>query len=203
MKTYILGLTGPTGSGKGVAAEILKEKGFLVVDADAVYHQLLKKGKSCCEAVRLLFGDEVLNESGAVDTKKLRGVIGRDKMRMELLNNTVHPIIVDNIAARIRRAARKGQKLFVIDGPLLFESGGNRTCNAVMCVLADKKVRIERIMQRDNLTEEQAQTRVSFQQTDDYYLKRSNFAVYNNGDKTSLKKQIDDLGAFWLPGGKE
>ncbi len=203
MKTYILGLTGPSGSGKGAAAEILKEKGFSVVDADAVYHQLLAKGKSCCEAVRMLFGVGVLDENGAVDTKKLRSLIGHDKMRMELLNHTVHPIIVDDIAARIRRAGRRGQKLFVIDGPLLFESGGNRTCNAVLCVLADRQTRIKRIMLRDNLTEEQAHKRLSFQQKDEYYMKRSNFVVYNNGDRAALRQQIEELGAFWLPGGKE
>lgn len=190
MKTYVLGLTGPTGSGKGTAAKILCKRGFFIIDADYVYHELLAKDGSCQKAVVLLFSDAMLSADGSVDTAKLRNHIGRDKIRMELLNNAVHPIIVEEIKQRIYDMSKKGTRRFVVDGPLLFESGGNRICDEVLCVLAEKETRIERIIARDNLEREQAEQRVFFQQEDVYYKKRSHFVVYNNADEAELERQI-------------
>lgn len=188
----VIGLTGPSGSGKGRAAEILSEYGIHHIDADAVYHNLLVPPSQCLDDIIEEFGYGVLNPGGQLDRRALSGIVfapGAEK-KLERLNKITHKYVCARIRQIIRYFEGINSSACVIDAPLLFESGLEGDCDFVICVLAEPDVRAQRISQRDGIDISRAMMRITSQKTDDYYAKQSSYTLYNNGDEQELRKNI-------------
>lgn len=180
----IIGLTGPTGAGKSKAAATAFQMGFKVVDCDFLARVAVEKGSEGLLAVKKAFGEDVINEDGSLNRKKLAEKAFASKENTELLNKTLLPYIVKLVELQIT-----GDKV-LLDAPTLFESGINDMCSATVAVLADTDIRLKRIIERDNISDSDAMLRISAGKKDEFYINLADFTVYNNEDE---KKFINDF----------
>ncbi len=192
-----IGLTGPTGAGKGAAAKILSDMGFYHLDCDKIYHELLVPPSPCLDGIRECFGDSVFTEDGQLDRKALADIVFSEAGRRDklpILNSTTHKYVLDEILSRAEELSKKGHKVFIVDAPTLFESGFDSHCDIVISVLADKESRIERIIDRDMLPDRSlAEARADSQPNDDFYKEKSDYIVYNNGDLSELERKLKKI----------
>ncbi len=189
----ILGLTGPSGAGKTFLSEYFCSRGVPVIDADKVYHELLVPPSECLDAIERAFGPSVLFPTGELDRAALGSLVFSDAQKLELLNKTVLSIVLKKIREILACLERDGHKTALVDAPTLIESGFERECDTVICVLSDRDARIERIMKRDNISYEAAERRVNAQKDNDFYASHSHFVIYNNGDTDALEASVREL----------
>ena len=186
-----IGLTGPSGAGKGEVAKILSGMGSYHIDCDKIYHELLIPPSPCLDELKLNFGDKIFFENGELDRKALAAIVFSDEGRtskLPVLNAITHKYVLDEVQKRAEKL--KEYSVFTVDAPTLFESGFDRQCYVVISVLADKEIRIKRIIAREGLSREAAEARINAQPDDNFYSERSDYVLYNNGDLLSLEKEI-------------
>ena len=186
----IIGLTGPSGSGKGYVCKILAAHGIPSVDTDAVYHALLCPPSACLDELRSTFGDGVITAEGTLNRRALAAIVFSDKHRLAQLNAVTHKYILARTDVLLEDFRRQGASAAVVDAPALFESGYDAHCDFVIAVTADRSVRLGRIMARDGLTEGTASHRIDGQPTDDFYTSRAKYTVQNNGDNDKLAVEL-------------
>lgn len=188
----IIGVTGPSGAGKGVCCEFLLKNGFPWIDTDQVYHSLIERPSSCVSELVSAFGKEIVNAVGGVDRSTLASIVFSDstKRKVELLNSITHKFVYDETLRLLDVYKKTGAMAVVVDAPLLFEAGFDRMCDFCISVVAPPDVRLERIMARDGISRERAEARIAAQKTDDYYISRSKYTITNNLDKKSIEKQV-------------
>ncbi len=177
VKKPIVGLTGPTGAGKGYVSEYLEKIGCYVSDTDAIAREITMKDSPFLGILAENFGQDIIDENGELKRKLLAGRAFKTKESQALLNSLTHPEIIRRSLERCNEAIEKGAVASIIDAPLLFEAGADKYCDTVIAVIAPKQIRIERIIKRDNITREQALSRISVQHDDDFYTQKSEFTV--------------------------
>ena len=186
----IIGITGPSGSGKSLFSRRLSEGGICVIDADEVYHDLLVPPSDCLDALRKAFGDSVFESDGTLNRKALADIVFHDKKRLELLNSTVLGFVLDKIRAMISELDSSGHTLVAVDAPTLIESGFHKECDTVISVLCPAEMRIERIMKRDGLELQAARARTLSQKPDEFYREHSDWVIINDGNVKELENSI-------------
>ena len=192
----ILGLTGPTGAGKGAVASILAQHGIPVIDADAVYHALLRESLPMTDELARAFGDDILNAESKVDRKRLgQAVFGKENTPdlLKALNTITHKYVVGAIREQLAAWEQNDTVAAVIDAPQLFEAGLESVCEAVIGVLATPDVRLTRIMERDRITKDAAINRINAQKPDDFFLSNCHYILENNGDLHALSVRVEAL----------
>lgn len=186
----IIGLTGGSGTGKGTFAALLRDKGAGWVDADAVYRRLCAENRDMLSELDAAFGG-VLDETGALDRKKLASIVFADPDKLKMLNGITLPYI--RAASLDEMRAQGGCPFVLYDAPTLFEVGADDLCERIIGVLADTEVRIKRIMARDGLDEAAARARIGAQPDADFYRTRCDYIVENNGGIADLQQQADAI----------
>lgn len=182
-KTIVLGLTGATGAGKGFLSKKLVAMGFEVIDTDKIAHQITEKGSPILQKLQRAFGEDILID-GELDRKLLAKRVFRDKKSQKLINSITHPEIIMISKEKIQLSEKNGQHRFIIDAPLLFESGMDKICNATIAVICpDERLRMARVIERDGISEEQAKVRMKSQPKDEFYTEKTDFVVVNDGKK--------------------
>jgi len=176
-----IGITGPTGAGKTTALKALEALGVCILDADAVYYDLLAQSAELKQALTSRYSEEILTADGAVDRKKLGAIVFADPAALEDLNRITHRFVGEEIDRREREAHEAGMETVAIDAIALVESGLADTCYRVVSVLAPAEVRIQRIMARDGISEEYARSRVNAQKSDEFYRAHSHHVLENDG----------------------
>lgn len=190
---YIVGLTGMSGAGKTTACRIFSENGFSVIDCDMVARKVVEKGRLALKAVADAFSGDILSGNGELDRRKLGSIVFSDKDKLELLNTVIYPYITYYVINRIKELSEDGNKLVLLDAPTLFESGVDILCDDIVSVTADKAHCIQRIMQRDGLTREQAEMRLSSQHDASFYIERSGHYADNSGTAEEFSAEIADI----------
>lgn len=190
MKIY--GLTGGSGAGKSAAAALLVQNGFGWVDADAVYRGLCVPGSALLDALHRAFGD-ILTPEGALDRPKLASVVFSDPARLTQLGDITTPHIWQASQQEFHKLAEQGIDRILYDAPTLFQTGFDRSCDAVIGVVASRETRIQRIMQRDGLSETAAAARINAQPDEAFYREKCDFVLENNGSLEDLKLQVKSL----------
>lgn len=186
MSIKIIGVTGPSGAGKSCLSTLFSEKGLPVIDADKVYHSLLKKDSECTKALVGEFGAEILNENGEPDTKKLGAIVFSSDEKLKRLNSLVLGFVIKEINGMISRLDADGHSAVAVDAPTLIESGFSKECDCVISILASAEKRIERICLRDNISREKALMRVNAQKKDDFYISNSDLVITNDGSTSEF-----------------
>lgn len=192
-RAFVLGLTGPTGSGKSIVADIFCQNGYVRIDADKIARRVVEKGSPALLELQQHFGDSIINADGTLNRKALAQIAFCDKENTLKLNEITHPFIIESVKAQISDYESAGHSKIVYDAPLLFESGTDSLCDKIVTVIADKAVRIERIKRRDNLTDEQARDRLKAQHDDEFYTLKSDFVIVNNDDTVDLSDYVHDV----------
>ena len=185
----IIGLTAPIGCGKSYVADVFKAKGIPTIDTDKVYHSLVDSPSALVCRLAETFGNEILTPSGALDRKKLAPIVFSDEEKLKQLNDITHSAVIEETERLISDFAEKGIKAVTVQVPLMFESGYDKRCDVVVCVIADYDVRVARIQKRDGCTEEIAKNRIKNQKEIDFYRAKSDEKVYNNGYE-NIEEQI-------------
>lgn len=188
----IVGITGKSGAGKTTISNLIKEKyDAEIVDADEVAKELSQKGTMYLKSIVDYFGDDIIKKDGQLNRKKLANLIFNDDDKREELNHLTSLYVVKEIKRRISKINHK--QMILVDAPLLYESGLDQICDIVIGITSSQKEKIERIMQRDNISEEEAKRRLKVQITNQFLEENADIIINNSQDIEELKKQVEKM----------
>ncbi|MBQ7907632.1 MAG: dephospho-CoA kinase [Clostridia bacterium] len=185
----VIGLCGSSGAGKGYVCRAFEKYGVAYIDTDLVYHQLIDKSTPCSIELAFEFGKEILRESGGIDRAALAQRVFSSRDALLTLNKIAHKHIRKKTEALIEDYRSKGKVATIVDAPVLFESGFDDMCDYTICVVAPTELKLKRIMERDNITEEMARKRLDNQLTDKELTYRCDFTI-KNSEGENLEDQI-------------
>ena len=189
----VIGLTGPSGAGKGLVSQAFASYGLKIIDADAVYHALLLPPSSCLDELTSAFGKQILRPDGTLDRALLGNLVFSDPRALAKLNEISHRYVREEIRRQMLELKARNVRTVVLDAPQLFESGCNRGCNIIVSVLADEKLRIGRIMSRDGISAEDALRRMRAQHSDAFFRTHSDYIIENNASPDDLKPAVKQI----------
>lgn len=193
----VVGLTGPTGAGKTVVCDMLREwQGVVVVDCDKLSRRVASKGNRCLVDLAVEFSPLIIDGHGNLNRKKLAEIVFNDRQKLDALNRIIFPYIVEEAELEIIKARENGARVIVLDAPTLFESGANRMCEKIVVVTAEPTLRLQRIMRRDGITAEQAAVRMGSQMSDDFFASHADYLISNTGDTVELRLAVLELLNF-------
>jgi len=188
----IVGLTGGIGAGKSLVADLLARRGAAILDTDAIAREVVQPPSDVLDGIAREFGRGVIGADGALDRAALAKIVFADETRRRRLNELTHPEILKRVLSRI--GAYPPSEVVVVVVPLLFESGFDRNCQAVIAVVAPEAMRIVRVMVRDGTTEADVRARMRAQLPPEEYERRHAIVVHNDGDQAALEREVD---AVW------
>lgn len=190
----IVGLTGNIGSGKSTAARRLQSLGARVLDADKVSRALLERDGACFDETVRMFGARILDANGNIDRKALGGIVFSDEGKRRQLNGIIHPHVIDGMLKQAKQLLTEDPTMpVVLDVPLLFESGMDRSVDYVVLVYCDDAVRLQRILLRDGCTEADAVARMRAQRSQEEKRLLADAVIDNSSDLEALHAQVDAL----------
>lgn len=202
-----IGLTGPSGAGKGVVASLFARYGIPSIDTDAVYRELLIPPSKLLDQLTGHFGTEILSPDGTLNRKALAAFVFTTdhshaclyRQNLEWLNHITHRAILEEVRIRLAHMKEEGYHAVLVDAPQLFESGFDKECDRILVVHATYPTIMSRIMERDGLTEEQAKARLLNQMSPCEYRKRGDDIISNNTDMSleGLDAQVKEILATW------
>ena len=181
----IIGVTGPIGAGKSYVTRLFKKKGLPTVDADKVYHSLTCKKTELTLKLSEIFGSCILNPDGSLNRKALSEIVFGDPEKLSILNSLTHSHVLEKIEKIVEKNEKNGHVVTVVEVPLMFESGFDKRCKEIVCVVADEVIRVKRIMKRNGFTEEEAKKRIKNQKNNKFYIENSTKVVYNSTYKSA------------------
>ena len=183
----IIGITGGTGCGKTTLLNLIQDAGGLILDCDAIYHQLLRSDKAMLQAIDVRFPGTV--EGGVLNRKKLGSIVFADESALLDLNRITHGAVKQEI---LRQLAEK-PALAAIDAIGLFEGGLAELCDVTVAVTAPEAQRIRRLMDRDGISEEYARSRITAQKPQDWFCNRCDTVIANDADIQSYSLKCLDF----------
>lgn len=190
-----IGLTGPTGSGKSTVTALMRQWGGVeVLDGDTVAHEV-NDSQACAAAIARAFPG-VRRPDGTVDRRQLAAVVFANPDALRQLVGITFPLILAECESRMEGFARAGARACVLDGPTLFESGGDRLCDVIVSVVTPREVRLRRVLERDGITREAAEARMKNQHEDAFYTARSHFVITNSSDLAHLQTEVERCRRF-------
>lgn len=190
----IIGLTGGIATGKSQVSSILSELGAMVIDADIVAREVVQKGLPAWQQLKDTFGEEYFLSNGELNRRKLGQLVFSHPDELAKLNSITHPAIKAKIEERINDLKVQGYNgIVVVDAALLLEAGWETMVDQVWVVDAPMEKRIERIMKRDNLTRDQALSRINSQMSQQERIAKADKIIYNNSDIDSLREQVQRI----------
>jgi len=176
----VIGLTGGSGAGKTVALRVLVGMGAEAIDCDAVYHDLLEADGPMLEALKNRFPDATV--AGRLERKTLGKIVFSDPVALAELNQITHKYVRQEVTRKLQLRKESGCHLAAIEAIALIESGIAKQCDKVVGILAEKEVRIRRIIAREGLTHAYASARIQSQKPDDFFKEHCDYILENNGE---------------------
>ncbi|MBL7565068.1 dephospho-CoA kinase [Staphylococcus saccharolyticus] len=188
----VIGLTGGIATGKSTVSELLIAYGFKIVDADIASREAVKKGSKGLEQIKKTFGGEAIDDNGEMNRKYMGELVFNHPEKRIVLNNIVHPIVRELMEEQKKYYLNQGFNV-VMDIPLLFENDLQDTVDEVWVVYTSESIQIDRLMERNNLTQEDAKARVLSQISIDKKSRMADYVIDNLGDKLELKQNLQQL----------
>ena len=191
----VIGLTGQTGAGKSTVSKVCVQNGFRLIDADAISRHVVARGSHCLADLQECFTDAILTPDGELDRKVMASIAFSDHRKLEMLNTIMYPYIVGEILRMIHRFSQQNHKLILLDAPTLFESRADDFCDLIISVVAKPELRMQRIMERDHISEKAAQQRMEMQLTEEFFRLHSDTVLENNSSFSELWDAAQELSA--------
>ena len=195
----IVGLTGPSGAGKGLVASLFARYGIPSIDTDAVYHDLLVPPSACLDELTLQFGGKILHSDGTLDRAALSAIVfgPANAERLTELNRISHRHVLARVREMLQDYKASNIPAVLVDAPQLFESGFDAECDKILSVIAPRAVRLARIIERDGLSPERATARLDAQLPEDTFRERSDHVIVNDGEIEALDGEVRRLLHLW------
>ena len=171
----IIGITGGSGCGKTTLLNLIRDQGGLVMDCDAIYHDLLKTDMAMLSAIEARFPGTV--ENGALNRKKLGSIVFSDEKALLSLNAITHSAVKKEVLRRLEQKPA----LAAIDAIGLFEGGLAELCDVTVAVTAPEEMRVQRLVKRDGISESYARSRIAAQHTDAWFREHCDYVLENDG----------------------
>jgi dephospho-CoA kinase len=184
---YVIGLTGNIATGKSVVRRMLEHLGAYTIDADALSHRVISKGAPGYKPVLDKFGTWLLDKDGQIDRSKLGKLVFADGQALAELEDIIHPFVGQAIDLLVKRST---QNVVVIEAIKLLESDLRRKCDSIWVTDADEKVRMERLVGKRGMTQEDALQRIHSQSAQKEKVTAANVVIRNNGSIEDLFKQV-------------
>ncbi|MBP8082531.1 MAG: dephospho-CoA kinase [Spirochaetes bacterium] len=184
-----IGVTGNYSSGKSTVCSFFEELGGVIIDTDIIARKVLERGSSGLKKIIETFGEEYILPDGELDRRKLAYHVFKSEELTRTLNLIVHPLISDIVI----KESIEDDRIYFINAPLLFEAKLNPLMEKNIIVVADEKLMFERGKARDNLSEEEIRDRLSRQFSVKEKIKFSDYVIYNSGDLTETRRQVEDI----------
>jgi dephospho-CoA kinase len=190
----IVGLTGGVASGKTTVSKILSEEGAYLIDADLIARELVQPHTPTWGELVRVFGKQILDKDGSIHRKKLAAIIFSDPQVRDLLNRMIHPLIKEEWDRRVAEIGKKDpEAIVVIDAALLVELGGHREMDKVIVVTSSERQQIERLKEREGVSEEEARKIISSQMALKEKLKVADFVIRNEGSLEETRRMAKEV----------
>ena len=190
---YKLGITGGIGSGKSTASAFFKKKGAFVIDADSEAKNLFTKNNNLTQCIITTFGPQVTTNN-QLDLKRLSEIVFSSKSLQNKLNEIIWPEVSQLMIEAAQKAEIEGLKLFIVDAALLLEADFIEFFNSILLITADKSTRIERILNRKNIPEDQIEKRMALQMPESEKKELAHHIIENNGTLSELNEKLEN---YW------
>jgi len=187
----IIGLTGSVGMGKSTTAQMFKDAGAALFDADAEVHKLYAKGGAAIPILRAVFPDVIID--GAVDRARLSAHLQKDPLQIEVLESFIHPLVGEARAQTISKAVDEGRKVLVIDVPLLFETGGDELVDKTVVVSAPALIQRARVLARPSMNAEKLDMILARQMPDAEKRARADYVIETNKGLDFAREQVQKI----------
>ena len=188
----LIGITGTTGSGKTTALSCLEKYGAMIIDCDALYHDMLISDEELKGDIAERF-PEAVKADGSIDRKALGKTVFADAEALLELNAITHRHIGRRVDGLLGDFAMAGGKIAALDAVELISAGMGERCDFTVAVVSDKESRIERIMARDGISREDALRRVNAQKSDEYYIENCTYALKNDSSFEEFENKCEEF----------
>ena len=186
-----IGMTGGIGSGKNQVADIFNQLGFYTIDSDISSRKVMEKGEAAYEKIVSFFGSDILDENDNILRKKLGDIVFNDKAKLKTLENIVHPAIYEyERKERSKIYGRDNKAVVITHAALIIESGSIDKYDALIVISCPDELQVERVMQRDNFSEEKARNIVAHQMPNEERLKYADFIIDNSSTLDDLYNEV-------------
>ena len=193
LKVLKVAVTGGAGSGKTTVCNRLKELGVKVISSDALAKEAVAQGSLAHEKIVNYFGKKVLLSDGNLNRQELRSIIINDDVARLALERFIHPEISRLMHLRIAQAEQDGDPVLLVEVPLLFELGMTEQFDVIIVVSADHELRVKRLMDRDNVSRDEAEDLINVQMPQAEKVERAEFVLANDCSKDQLIRSVDLL----------
>ena len=189
-----VGLTGGIASGKSLVSKYLKELGAAIIDADELARNVVEPHSPACREIREYFGSGVFEADGNINRRKLAGLVFSSKIEREKLNSIIHPRVIGaSMKMKEQYLNEKKAPLIVIDAPLLIETGMYKYVDEVWVIAVPEEVQLDRLMMRDKLSQQEANSRLESQMPLEEKLRYADRVIDNSDDVEKTRQQVDLL----------
>lgn len=193
----MVGLTGGIASGKSTVSQMFKERGFAIIDADVAARKVVEPDQSAYQEIVQVFGEAILLPNQMLDRAKLGAIIFSDETKRQKLNSIVHPAVRKQMEIWKNEALAAGSQTVIYDIPLLFESRLTNLVEKTIVVFVEEQVQLERLMERNGLSESEALARITSQMPLSEKVKMADAVIDNNGEMDETRSQIVQLIKKW------
>lgn len=195
--SLVIGLTGSIATGKSTVAKMFRQHGIPVIDADLLAREVVEPGEDAYKQVIETFGEGILLEDNRLNRNRLGEIVFTDETKRKQLNEIVHPAIRKRMLERRDHFIREGNQCVVLDIPLLFESKLQGFVDKILVVYADEAIQLERLMVRNEFTEEEAMQRIRSQMPVKEKARLADAVINNNGTEEETYEQLSLLLEKW------
>ncbi|WP_303984470.1 dephospho-CoA kinase [Niallia circulans] len=195
--TLIVGLTGGIASGKSTISSYYQSLNIPIIDADIESRLAVEKGEPAYLKIAAHFGKGVLHSDGTLNRQKLGEIIFSNEEERRVLNSIVHPDVRRRMDEKQKKAVEAGEKVVILDIPLLFENKLNHTVDRTILVYVDQDTQITRLMKRNDLSYEQALKRINAQMPLQEKLALADEVINNNGSMEESIQQANRIFKKW------
>ena len=190
----VIGLTGGIASGKSAVAAIFQKAGAIIIDADRIARAVVKKGLPAYREIVAQFGTEVLLSNGEINRNMLGDIIFKNPQKKQLLNSIVHPHVSEEVNRRIKQIQKAHPNaVVVLDVPLLIEAGMHNNLSEIIVVYTPQDIQIQRLMQRDHISEADALARVQSQMPIEEKKQQASIVIDNSGTVENTRRQTLEI----------